>query len=119
MLRLNYDSILIKLDKEYLDYKIVEIQASFITVASVLNDGYSILEGCHSLQFPLFASKYKNYPHLMEFAKNEYESLLNANDKGVNIEIGQGDTINLPYSNSTKKEITKMLTKAIKQLSNI
>ncbi len=55
----------------------------------------------------------------MEFAKNEYESLLNANDKGVNIEIGQGDTINLPYSNSTKKEITKMLTKAIKQLSNI
>lgn len=119
VLRLNYDSIRIKLDKEYLDYKIAEIQASFITVASVLNDAYSILEGCHSLQFPLFANKYKNYPHLMEFAKNEYESLLNTNDKGVNIEIGQGDTINLPYSNSTKKEITKMLTKAIKQLSII
>lgn len=119
VLRLNYDPMRIKLDKEYLDNKVVEIQASFITVATVLNDAYSVLEGSYSLQFPQFASKYKSYPHLMEFAKNEYNSLLSANDKGVSIEFEQDKTLNLPYSNSTKKEITKMLTTAIKQLSNI
>lgn len=113
---LDFDTARINLDKDYLDSKLNEIKASYITISAVMNDAYSLVEGKLSLQFPDYAVRNQfisAYPDLIEYAKNEYSSLLAAN-----IEGGFLNTHSLlPYDSITQDRIYKLLNNAIENLN--
>ena len=70
----------LNLDTEYKDQKIEEIKHSYVTIASVLNDSYLLLEGKATTPcYPHYAKDNllpDKYPYMIDFAKSEYMSLL-------------------------------------------
>lgn len=82
VMELNYDTALVDMDREYLNMKHKEILYAYVTIAMVLNDAYALLEYDSELLFPQFAADHNLnilYPKLVQFAKNEYNALLNPN----------------------------------------
>lgn len=121
-IRLDFDPARISLDKDYLNSKQNEIEASYITISAVMNDAYSLVEGKLSLQFPDYAIQHQYmflYPHLIEYAKEEYMSLLTAN-KGNLDAVGTLNHLNmLPYDSITQDKISKLLDSSIDKLTKI
>ena len=113
--QLDFDSTRISLDKDYLNSKLNEIKASYITISAVMNDAYSLVEGNLSLHFPDYAiqNNFKSvYPDLIEYAKNEYLSLLTANKESGSL----NPQSMLPYDSKTQYRIYKLLNNAIENL---
>lgn len=116
---LDFDPVRISLDKDYLNSKLNEIKASYITISAVMNDAYSLVEGRLSLHFPDYAIQNQFisvYPDLIEYAKNEYLSLLTANKGLLNIDSSLNPNCLLPYDSETQDRIDKLLNNAIENL---
>lgn len=74
------DEIHLNNNNEYKSQKMNEIKHAYVTVASVLNDTYSLLEERISPSYPSYAKENSiaaDYPYLLDFANKEYMSLMN------------------------------------------
>ncbi len=101
-------------DKAYLQSKLEELKYAYATISIVINDTYSLIESFATPNFPKFAIKHSisdKYPHLIDFAKKEYNSLLNSLGTLTNDSI-----VNELYTSSDKNVIVDIVIKTIKQL---
>ncbi len=76
---IDLDGMRLNADNEYKSRKVDEIAHAYVTIASVLNDTYSLLEEGVSPSYPAYARENAialNYPYLSDFARKEYRSLL-------------------------------------------
>lgn len=117
---LDYDSYRISIDKDYLKNKLGEIKMSYIAIATVINDSYSLIESGKCPAFPEYAhlrSIPSTYPQIINFALSEYKSLLRAcqgDTKIATIEVGA----NFAYSTNFQQRIEEILSKAIEKLNS-
>lgn len=117
---LDYDSYRISIDKEYLNNKVVEIKMSYIAVASVMNDSYSLIESAESPRFPEYAIQNSiptTYPQIMKFAMSEFKSLLQTFQGGTRGDLSTESSLS-PYSATFQKRIEEILSKAIEKLNS-
>lgn len=120
VLSLDYDSYRISVDKEYLNNKMMEIKMSYIAVASVMNDSYSLVESGKSPVFPEYAihnSIPTTYPHIMNFAMSEFKSLLLTCQGATRDNLSVEGSFS-PYSTSFQKRVEEILSKAIEKLNS-
>ena len=116
---LEYDSYRICIDKEYLNSKLREIKISYIAIAAVTNDTYSLLESGKCPTFPDFAiqkSIQSFYPQIMDFARAEYKSLLMTCQGVAKTNLPENGT-NFAYSPNVLERIGNILSKAIEKLN--
>lgn len=117
---LDYDAYRISIDKEYFNNKIKEIKMSYIALASVMNDAYSLLEYGKCPIFPEYAIKksiISSYPQIINFAITEFKSLLlNCQDTTRGNLLVEGSFF--PYSHSFQERIEEILSGAIKTLES-
>lgn len=117
---LDYDSERINNDKEYLNKKVMEIKMSYIAVASVMNDSYSLVESGKSPVFPEYAIQNSipmTYPHIMNFAMSEFKSLLLTCQETNRDDLFVEDSFS-PYSTSFQKRAEEILSRAIEKLNS-
>ena len=115
---LDYDAYRINIDKEYLNTKVKEIKMSYIALASVMNDSYSLIESSKCPTFPEYAIRKSipsNYPLIMNFAIAEFKSLLLACQGTTKVNLPVENSFFL-YSDNFQKRVEEILSKAIKTL---
>ena len=99
---IDLDRMRLNNDREYRCRKIDEIKHAYVTIASVLNDTYSLIEEGITPFYPIYAKEYSiatDFPYLVKFACKEYMSLMNMNNiKSVKDLCGMSDT-KLIYTN--------------------
>lgn len=121
VLSFDYDSYRISVDKDYLNEKVREIRMSYIALASVMNDSYSLIEGSNGLVFPEYAKQksiLKTYPQIKDFALSEYESLLLTCQGAItNSNLPIEDSFS-PYNANFQKCVEEVLSKAIETLKS-
>ena len=120
VLSFDFDYKRIVLDKDYLEKKVNEIKMAYITIASVLNDTYSITEGNMTISFPKFAKQKSlstSYPTLIDFATKEYSSLIMANKSILNQYSSKNRALSLPYNAISQKAIEDIITKSINEIN--
>lgn len=110
---LDVDMERINKDATYKDKKIEEIEHAYVTIASVLNDTYCLLEKEKEKQpsYPTYAKDKQlaaSYPDFVDFANTEYRSLIQSNK-----------FISDLYGTSTAKEIDCNISNAITRLINL
>lgn len=117
---LDYNHYRMSIDKEYLEDKIEEIKMSYIAVASVMNDSYSLIESGKSLVFPDYAIKNiipTTYPQIMNFAMSEFKSLLLTCQGTTRSNLSVEGSFS-PYSTGFQKRVEEILSKAIEKLNS-
>lgn len=117
---LDYDSYRISIDKEYLNNKVMEIKMSYIAIASVMNDSYSLIESAKSPVFPEYVIQKSIptiYPQVMNFAMSEFKSLLLTCQNATRGNLSVEDSFS-PYSTSFQKRVEEILLKAIEKLNS-
>ncbi len=116
---IDYETIRVNNDKEYLNGKIQEIIQSYLTIAAVINDVYMFLENGQHLLYPKYAidnSIDEKYPYLIDYAKKEYETLLHSiNRESVNYS-GFSLNVNDMYDQSSRKIMISKVTETIQSL---
>lgn len=116
---IDYDTSLIDLDRNYLELKKKEVLYSYLTIALVLNDTYSLVEYGTEPVFPDFAKDAdlkNNFPLLLQFATKEYKALLDTSktiiEKDSMNSIAPSDFL----GEATNKHIQNILNNVINSL---
>lgn len=115
VLELDFNKTRMVNDREYLQLKKEEIIYSYITIATVMNDTYSLVENCREPYYPKYGeigTIKKVYPRLIDFAKKEYLSLISTENS-----IAEStDNQNVFYNIFERNRINELVREAINLL---
>ena len=105
-------------DTSYLQNKLDELKHVYATISVVVNDTHLLVESFAKPKFPQFALKHSipdRYPYLINFAKNEYQSILMASET-VSEESQNESVIDELFTNSEKKLVNNIIKDSIHQI---
>lgn len=117
---LDYNESRMSGNTEYRIAKQAELETSYIAVAAVMNDIYSLMLTGTTPRFPSYAiakSLHKQYPHIADFMRREYKSLVEGNETKVFIDGEEYDAANLLFDDERKSKIRGEIHNIIESLN--
>lgn len=116
---IDYDDGKMSMSVQYKEKKQKEIEFSYISIASVMNDVYSLLVNGQEPQFPQFAKAkgiLNQYPAIRKFVRNEYASIIDKKQTSVIIAGVECDAMDVLFTDDRKKDIQNNIENILNSL---